>query len=37
MLNRYGYEWNYVINGGQALFLVVVAAREAVRAVVNKS
>jgi sn-glycerol 3-phosphate transport system permease protein len=26
LLNRYGYEWNYVLNGGQALFLVIVAA-----------
>ena len=26
LLNRYGYEWNYVVNGGQALFLVIVAA-----------
>ena len=26
LLNRWGYEWNYVLNGGQALFLVIVAA-----------
>ena len=26
LLNRYGYEWNYVLNGGQALFLVIAAA-----------
>jgi sn-glycerol 3-phosphate transport system permease protein len=26
LLNRYGYDWNYVLNGGQALFLVIVAA-----------
>ena len=26
LLNRYGYEWNYVLNGGQALLLVIVAA-----------
>jgi sn-glycerol 3-phosphate transport system permease protein len=26
LLNRSGYEWNYVLNGGQALFLVIAAA-----------
>src|SRR3954464_14858451 len=26
LLNHYGYDWNYVLNGGQALFLVIVAA-----------
>jgi sn-glycerol 3-phosphate transport system permease protein len=26
LLNRYGYEWNYVINGGQALLVVILAA-----------
>jgi sn-glycerol 3-phosphate transport system permease protein len=26
LLNRAGYEWNYVLNGGQALFLVIAAA-----------
>jgi sn-glycerol 3-phosphate transport system permease protein len=26
LLNRSGYEWNYVLNGGQALLLVILAA-----------
>jgi sn-glycerol 3-phosphate transport system permease protein len=26
LLNRWGYEWNYVLNGGQALLLVIMAA-----------
>ncbi|OLB71090.1 MAG: glycerol-3-phosphate transporter permease [Alphaproteobacteria bacterium 13_2_20CM_2_64_7] len=26
LLNHYGYDWNYVLNGGQALFLVIAAA-----------
>ena len=26
LLNRYGYEWDYVLNGGQALFLVIASA-----------
>jgi sn-glycerol 3-phosphate transport system permease protein len=26
LLNRWGYEWNYVLNGGQALVLVIAAA-----------
>jgi sn-glycerol 3-phosphate transport system permease protein len=26
LLNRWGYDWNYVIHGGQALVLVIVAA-----------
>jgi sn-glycerol 3-phosphate transport system permease protein len=26
LLNRWGYEWNYVLNGGQALLLVIAAA-----------
>jgi sn-glycerol 3-phosphate transport system permease protein len=26
LLNRWGYDWNYVLHGGQALLLVIVAA-----------
>ncbi len=26
MLRAFGYDWNYVLNGGQAMFLVVIAA-----------
>jgi sn-glycerol 3-phosphate transport system permease protein len=26
LLNKYGYGWNYVLNGGQAMFVVILAA-----------